>query len=117
MPITISQETRRAHLDRLEIPAPRPAKADLKDLENPWRLSVGRAVARAIQLAGLSQKEAAALVGRDQAQLQRWTTGAERPQLDALFAVDVLREPLVIALAALSEDIEITTQIAIRRRA
>lgn len=104
------------HLDRLESLPLRPAKADLKNLDD-WRARIGAAVARAFQFAGLSQKEAAAAVGHDQAQVARWISGAERPQMDALFAVEALRGPLVIAFAGLSEDIEITTTIAIRRSA
>lgn len=105
------------HLDRLENLRPSPAKADLNNLDPGWRARVGAAIARAFQLAGLSQKEAAAAVGHDQAQVARWLSGQERPQFDALFAVEALRAPLVIALAALAEDIDVTTTITIRRSA
>lgn len=104
-------------LSRLEHVTTRPAKADLKEVEVLWRTRVGQAVARAFSLANLSQKEVAGLVNRDVAQVARWISGAERPQFDALFSVEILREPLVIALAALSDQIDITTQISIRRRA
>lgn len=93
------------------------AKA-LKKIEDPrWREQIGRAIERAIALAGLSQKEAAALLDRDQAQVARWIASTERPQLDAIFAVGLLRGPLVIALAELSDGIDVITEIRVRRHA
>lgn len=92
------------------------AKADLKNRESAQL--IGRVVQRCFALAGISQKEAAALVNRDPAQVARWISGAERPQMDALLAVESLRQPLVIALAELAgSGVEVTTHIAIRRRA
>lgn len=102
------------HHKRLEQARPVMAKADLKNLES-WREGLGKAVARALALAGLSQKEAAAAVGRDTAQIARWVAGTERPQLDTLFAVEALRQPLVIALAELSGAAEVTTTIKLKR--
>lgn len=105
-----------AHLDRLEM-RPTMAKADLKNLEDRWREQVGRAVQRCFLLAGRSQKEAAALIGRDAAQVQRWIAGTERPQFDAIFAVDELRQALVIALAELAgAGVEVETVVRISRR-
>lgn len=105
------------HLDRLErVPAVM-AKADLK-LKNrePWRTSVGAAVRRCFALAGLSQKEAAALLQLDPAQVQRWIAGSERPQVDTIFSVEQLRQPFVVALAEMAgAGIEVTTAITIRR--
>lgn len=93
------------------------AKADLKNVE-PWRVQVGRALARAFALAGVSQKEGAALLKRDQAQVARWVSGVERVQTDAVMAVEVLRRPLILALAELvGEGIEIVTEIRLRRSA
>lgn len=117
MAAILQQSAAPRHLDRLENLSRRQAKADFKEIDEVWRQRVGGAIARAIQLAGLSQKEAAAACGRDQAQVARWVNGGERPQMDALFAVEALRGPLVIALAQLADDIEVTTTIAIRRTA
>lgn len=86
-------------------------------MEIVWRAQTGRAFAQAIRYVGWTQKEAAAALGRDQAQIARWVSGGEGVQVAAVFAVDDLRVPFVIALASLSHDIEITTQLAIRRRA
>lgn len=94
------------------------AKA-LKELETPWREQVGHAIERALELAGKTQKEGWVLLGhKDGSQLSRWIAGTERPQFDALFAVEELRVPLVVALASLAgHGVEITTQITVRRRA
>lgn len=105
-------------LSRLERLPYRPAKASLKNLdETAWRRSVGGALSAAFKLAGLSQKEVAAETGRDQAQVARWVSGAENAPLGVLFAVEALRGPLVIALAGLADDIDVTTTISVRRRA
>lgn len=91
------------------------AKADLKNLET-WKASLGTAVQRCFDLAGVSQKEGAALVARDPAQVQRWIAGSERPQFDALFAVDRLRQPIVIALAEIAgQGVELETVIRVKR--
>jgi hypothetical protein len=93
------------------------AKADLKNLEM-WRTAMGRSVARCFELAGKTQKEGAALVERDAAQVARWIAGTERPQFDALFAVDELRQPLIVALAELAgAGVELETVIRVRRSA
>lgn len=93
------------------------AKADLKNLE--WREQVGLAIEKALKLAGKTQKEAWVLLGHnDGAQLNRWIKGTERPQFDALFSVEELRQPLVVALAGLAgAGVEIATSITIRRTA
>lgn len=94
-------------------------KADLRKADvSDWRADVGRALARMRLLAGLSLKELAAAIVRDERQIARWIAGAERPQLDAIFAVATLRQPLVIALAELAQadGIDVVTQITIRRR-
>lgn len=87
-------------------------------VETDWREQLGASVSRCFALAGLSQKEAAALIGRDTAQIARWVNGQERPQFDAIFAVAQLRQPLVVALAELGgAGVEVTTSITIRRSA
>jgi hypothetical protein len=91
------------------------AKADLKNLET-GRVQIGRAILRCFALAGVSQKEAAVLLQRDPAQVQRWTAGSERPHVDAIFGVAVLRQPLIIALAEMvGAGVDVETTITIRR--
>ena len=98
--------------------ADRMAKSDLRKAEIPdWRADVGQAIERMRLLARLSLKELAALIVRDERQVARWIAGSERPQLDALFAVAALRQPLVIALAELAQadGVDVVTQITVRR--
>jgi predicted XRE-type DNA-binding protein len=111
MPPTVATSAVPSPLSRLETVVRRPAKANLKNLD-VWKVMVGTAVQRCFSLAGLTQKEAAALVNVDQAQVARWIAGKERPQLDALFAAEALRQPLVQALAELAEaEIVVTVRL------
>lgn len=102
------------HRISLEDVAPKMAKADLKNLEADFKAQIGQAIQRAFSIAGLSQKEAAGRLNRDVAQISRWVAGTERPQMDALFAVEELRWPLIQSLASLAQA-EVVTEI--RRRA
>ena len=102
------------HLLRSEIPT-RMAKADLRKAENGW-IENGRAIERTRELSGLSLKEFADVVGRDERQVKRWETAAERPQIETVFAVPVLRQSLVIALAEQAGvGVKVTTHIEIAR--
>lgn len=95
-----------------------PAKAALNKVENvDFRAQIGACLQRAFALAGRSQKEAAALMGVEPPQVARWIAGTERPQFDRLFSVPELRQPLVVALAALAEDVEVVTEIRFKRAA
>jgi ribosome-binding protein aMBF1 (putative translation factor) len=98
---------------------PRMAKADLRkaEMQQDWREQVGSAIERARVLSGLSLKEFAGAIGRDERQIAKWIGGIERPQFDAIFAVKELRGPLVIALAELSQTVEVQTTLTIRRTA
>ena len=98
------------------------AKADLKNIEiDERKAAIGRAVTRARQLAGLTQDELAGEIAKaldrdrfDPAQVARWEAGKERPQFDALLAVEVMWWPVVQCLAALDKAVEVVTHI--RRR-
>lgn len=115
MPSTFTDHVASSHRERLETVRPRMAKA-LNNLE-VWKIRVGHAIQRSFSLAGISQKEAAALLERDPAQVARWIAGSERPQFDVLLGVAEVRPHLVIALAELAgESVEIATQITVRRR-
>jgi hypothetical protein len=99
---------------RLDAVRPVMAKALLK-VEESWREQVGHAIARTFALAGVSQKEAAALLERDPAQIARWVASSERPALDLLFSVRLFRGPLVIALSELAgESAEVVTEIRVK---
>ncbi len=88
-------------LQRLEKARPPQAKADLKKVEQ-GRALLGHVVKRCFDFAGVSQKEAAALVDRDQAQIARWIAGTERPQFEAIIAAPTLRLPLAAAMVELA---------------
>lgn len=94
------------------------AKADLRKAEmDPWRARVGQAMERLKQRSGLSLKEFADAVGRDERQVGRWFDGSEHPQIAAICAVEPLRQLLIIVLAELAGDaVEIETVVRVRRR-
>lgn len=94
--------------------APKMAKADLRKAETQvWAQAVGHAVQRAVSICGWSLKEFAAAIGREERQCARWITGEERAQLDTMFAVEALRQPLVQALAELA-DAEVVVTVRLR---
>lgn len=98
------------------------AKADLETVRKAetvdYRQQIGEAIKRAARLAGdWSLKELSAQLKRDERQVARWLSGQERAQLDVLWEVEALRGPLVIALAELSSQAEVVTEIRVRRRA
>lgn len=99
----------------LEGVRPRMAKA-VNKVERTWRERVGHAIARTFALAGVTQKEAAALLDRDPAQIARWVSSDERPQFDVMLSVETFRSPLVQALAELG-GADVLTTITIRRTA
>jgi len=75
-------------------------RADLRKAEGAAvRAQVGRCLARAQHLAGWSLKELADALQRDERQVARWISGAERVQLDAVCAVPRLRAVFLVALA------------------
>jgi transcriptional regulator with XRE-family HTH domain len=92
------------------------AKA-VRKIDPAWKTEIGHAFQRCLALAGLSEKEAAALLDRDTGQIARWASGEDRPLFDVIFAVDQLRGPMVIALAELDRQrVEVETTIHIMRR-
>lgn len=80
-----------------------------------WNARIGTAIQAAVAIVGWSNKEAAAMVGVDDAEFGKWLSGGRRPQLDRLFALEALRWPLIQCLAKLDEQNEVETTI--RRRA
>lgn len=97
------------------------AKANLRKPEasvDDWRAEVGHAIERVKNMTGLSLKEFADAVGREDRQVARWIAGTERPQIDAIFAVASLRQPLIVALSELAGvGVEIETVIRVKRSA
>jgi len=95
------------------------AKASLPDIrktdQGDWREQIGRAIRRV--RGELTLKEFAAAIARDERTVSRWEDGKERPQLDAIFSVKALRGPLVVAFAEMADDVEVITEIRVRRSA
>jgi len=101
--------------------AGRQAKAALKPLPKAEKDALwgelGKCLVFVCYDAGLSLKEFAAKVGKDERQMARQMEGQERPQIEAVFAVPEFRAPLVIALSRISPNVECLTEIKIRRSA
>lgn len=115
---TVSRSELMRHRLLTETP-PKMAKADLRKAETgEWTAEIGRVVQRVRNFSGLSLKEFAAELGREERQVARWIAGTERPQFDVLFAVEAFRQPLIIALAELAgQGVEIETVVRVRRTA
>lgn len=114
---SIAERARDAHLVLPE-KARGVAKAHLRIPEIDVKSLVGRAIQRAVSLAGLTNKEAAALVGVNDSQFGKWLSGNEPPQVHRVFAVPALRQPLVLALAECceSDGISVKTVVTLERK-
>lgn len=115
MPRILSNAAQSAHPVLPDIGRPVMAKANVRTPDIGWNEQIGRAIQRAVALVGWSNKEAAAKVGVDDAEFGKWLSGARRPQLDRLMAVEELRWPVMQCLAALDPDNELVTLIQRRR--
>ncbi len=94
------------------------AVIDFRKVElDRWKVAIGAALRRAVTRRGWSLKEFAGEVNRDTRQCARWMAGSERPQLDVLFSIESLRQPLVIAFAELAgECVDVETIIRLKRQ-
>jgi hypothetical protein len=93
------------------------AKVDspnLQKMEKDAKASYGQTLQRAIQLAGYTKSEAAAVMGVDAAQLGRWFAGTETPQNFRFRAHPRLRAALRLAEAEADPDVVIETVIKVR---
>lgn len=105
---------RGAHVQKVDVPcAARSAN------EDELKAIVGGVVERVRVLSGLSLKEFAAAIQKDESQIKRWIAGPDRPQFDAIWGVAMLRVYLVIAFAELArpEGAIVETTISIKRTA
>lgn len=88
------------------------------EIEDEWLVLVGEAVERIRLQAGLSLKEFAAALKKDERQVARWENGTEHAQFGVIFAVEDFRAYAVIALAEIAKDnVELITEIRVRRSA
>ena len=94
------------------------AKASLRKTEKDalWG-ELGKCLVFVCYDAELSIKEFAARLGKDAGQVQRQMEGKERPQIEAVFAVPEFRAPLIVALSRITPQIEVSTELRIRRTA
>lgn len=114
MPSTMPVAAITAPLSRIENLRLSPAKANLTNREN--RPFVGAALLRAINVLGMSIKEAAVLLDMDAAQLSRWISGVERIQIDRLWGTR-LHGPFAIECASAAEGVVVETTVTVRRTA
>src|SRR5579862_8079968 len=100
-----------------------PGKADAMARLDPrkageleTRRLLGRAVEGCRWHARLSLKEFAGLVHRDESVVRAWITAEEPPQIAAVIAVPVLKQPFLVAFAEeLGAGADIETVIRVRR--
>lgn len=101
---------------------PKMAKVDRKrlaeDLSEGFKQRIGKAIERALEIAHMTKQDASDRMGygQNQAPLSNWIAGRERPHLDKLFAIDGLRQPLVLALSEMAGgDVEVNIKLRIVR--
>ena len=93
------------------------AKADLPKKENAYYADLGGCMDSVRREFGLTLEGFAHELGKDVRQVGRQIEGKERPQLEIVFAIERFRGPLVIALARLAADVDVVTEIRVRRTA
>ena len=93
------------------------AKTPLRSAENPQHIKLGACMAQVMRFLGLSLEEFAFALGKDERQLARQMQGKERPQIEAVLAVDRFQGVMLIALANAHESagVSVDTVIHIRR--
>lgn len=116
MPSSLAKDTAECHRVIGEM-RPAMAKADLPQRESRELLAqIGACLDAARREVGWTVDQLAIELKRDSKQVGRWMRGEERTQVDAVFGVEPLRQPFVVALAKLAA-CEVTTHISIRRPA
>lgn len=80
-------------------------------------VTLGKCMAEVKSVFRLTVKEFAAELGKDEAQVRRQLLGKERPQIEAVFAVERFQGPMAIAMARVAAGVEVDTVIHMRRSA
>jgi len=92
------------------------AKADLRKAGSEvFYARIGGCIDEVRNVFGLTLKEFAVALGKNESQIRRWIDGSERPQIEAVFAVERFQGAMVIALARLATGVEVNTVIHVRR--
>lgn len=104
------------HLVLPERTSGRQAKVDLRIPDAECKRRIGSALQHAVNLAHLSNKEAAAAVGVDDGQFGRWISGSENAQIARVMACEALKKPFLVAFIAEFADasIEIRTVFTVK---
>lgn len=92
------------------------AKATIRKADELYP-ALGGCLDEVRRVAGLSLEEFAFALGKDSRQVARQIQGIDRPQLETVWAVVRFQAPLVIALARLVAEVEMFTEMRIRRTA
>ena len=111
---TVAQPSLPTPLLLSDVPV-RMAKADIRKTDCYAQL--GGCLAEVQRVFGLSLKEFACELGKDERQIARQIDGTDRPQLEVVFAVERFRPALVIALARLATGMTIDTVVTWPRTA
>ena len=84
---------------------------------NPTYVVLGRCMAEVKGGFGLSLKEFAAELGLDRSHVARQMKGLQRPQIEAVFAVERFQAPMAVAMARAATGVDVDTVFRIRRSA
>ncbi len=114
-----------ASLSQANLPTPllvtegraKTAKAGLRKTETAPYADIGGCLREVQHAFKLTLQEFACELGKNESQIRRQMDGTERPQLEAVWAVERFQGPLVIALAKLATGVEVDTVIHVRRSA
>lgn len=92
------------------------AKVGLRSAENidPHYVKLGQCMQEVQRFLGLSLEEFAHALKKDVRQVARQMQGKERPQIEAVLAVDRFQGPMVVAIARMSSGVEVDTVHHIR---
>lgn len=106
-----------SHRHKFDDVRPRTAKASIKKVdEHDSRAKFGAILRRAVELAGLVEKDAADRLGADRAQFSRWLSGKENAMVWKFHADDLLGPALIAAQAEVTPGAVIRTVIELERR-
>jgi hypothetical protein len=94
------------------------AKASVRKTDTAaFYAELGACIDEVRQQFGLTCKEFAVELGKNESYIRRQIEGSERPQLEMVFAVERFRPVLVIALAKRAAGVDVVTEIRVRRSA
>jgi len=91
-----------SHPVSLDIGKARMAKADVQLPDIDWNGVISSAIRRAVKDVWEDHKVAAGEIGVDASEFGKWLNGTRRPQLDKLWSIARLRQPLCVRFAQLA---------------